>query len=293
VNLIETTSVSGKPGVAGKTIVLTGASAGIGAAAARQLHRMGAKVVPIGRSPARTAAIAAELGVQPLVADFARLDDVRRLANDLLEGYSHIDVLANNAGGAWRRRLLTDDGFEQTFQVNVLAPYLLMRLLTERLRESDGRIVTTSSRAHLAGRLNLHTLKDPPTFSWRSYSSSKLAIMQLDREYARRYPEIGVADFHPGVVATEFWRDLAPIRLLLKTPLRYLLASSEQGADTLVYLAGTNEPLHGGYYVNRRRVRESAAARDAASGARLWDACADMVGLPSEPDPPGPYRRSR
>lgn len=268
--------------VSGKTIILTGASAGIGAAAARQLHRLGANVVPIGRSVERTVAIAAELGVAPVTADFARLDDVRRLAADLLDRYPQLDVLANNAGGAWRRRVLTIDGFEQTFQVNVLAPYLLMRLLAERLRASGGRVITTSSRAHMTGRLDVHTLTAPPSFSWRSYSTSKLAIMLLDREYARRYPEIGVADYHPGVIATEFWRDLPPVRVLLKTPLRYLLASSEQGADTLVHLAGTDEPLHGGYYVNRRRVRESAAARDAATGARLWEICAEMVGVSAD-----------
>jgi NAD(P)-dependent dehydrogenase (short-subunit alcohol dehydrogenase family) len=268
--------------VSGKTIILTGASAGIGAAAARQLHRLGANVVPIGRSVERTAAIAAELGVAPLVADFARLDDVRRLASDLMDRYPQIDVLANNAGGAWRRRILTADGFEQTFQVNVLAPYLLMRLLTERLRTSGGRVITTSSRAHLAGRLDLHKLTAPPSYSWRSYSTSKLAIMLLDRAYARGYPDIGVADYHPGVIASEFWRDIGPVRLLLKTPFRHLLGTSEQGADTLVYLAGTDEPLRAGYYVNRRQVRESAAARDVATGARLWEICAEMVGLPAD-----------
>jgi NAD(P)-dependent dehydrogenase (short-subunit alcohol dehydrogenase family) len=272
--------------VAGKTIVLTGASAGIGAAAARELHRLGARVVPIGRSAERTGALASELGVPPLVADFARLDDVRRVADRLLAQYPRIDVLANNAGGAWRRRTITVDGFEQTFQVNVLAPYLLMRLLADRLRERNGRVITTSSRAHTTGHLDLRRVTNPRAFSWRSYSTSKLAIMLLDREYARRYPDIGVADFHPGVVATEFWRDLAPIRLLLKTPLHYVLATSEQGADTLVYLAGTSEPLHGGYYVNRRRVRESAAARDPVTGARLWDVCADLVGLPREVERP-------
>jgi NAD(P)-dependent dehydrogenase (short-subunit alcohol dehydrogenase family) len=176
---------------------------------------------------------------------------------------------------------MTVDNYEQTFQVNTLAPYLLMRLLADRLRESHGRVITTSSTAHLAGRLKMRTLKSPPAFSWRSYSTSKLAIMLLDREFARRHPDIGVADYHPGVIASDFWRDVTPIRLLLKTPLRYVLSTAEQGADTLVYLAGTSEPLDGGYYVNRRRVRESAAARDVAAAARLWDLCARMVGLPA------------
>jgi NAD(P)-dependent dehydrogenase (short-subunit alcohol dehydrogenase family) len=263
--------------VDGKTVVLTGASAGIGAAAARELKRQGANVVPIGRSPARTTALGAELGVAPLIADFASLDEVRRLADTVLERCPRIDVFANNAGGAWLRRIVTVDGYEQTFQVNVLAPYLLMRLLAERLRTSEGRVITTSSMAHTVGHLDLRSVGQG--YSWRSYSNSKLAIMLLDREFARRHPDIGVADFHPGVIASEFWRGIAPLRLLLKTPLRYLIGSSEQGADTLVYLAGTDEPLRGGYYVNRRRVRELSAARDPVTADCLWDRCAAMVGL--------------
>jgi NAD(P)-dependent dehydrogenase (short-subunit alcohol dehydrogenase family) len=269
--------------VVGKTIMLTGASAGIGAAAARRLQELGANVVRIGRSSERMAAIGAELSVAPLTSDFSRLDEVRRLADALLERCPRIDVLANNAGGAWTRRIVTVDGYEQTFQVNVLAPYLLMRLLADRLHESGGRVITTSSMAHQAGHLDLHNLN---RYSWRSYSTSKLAIMLLDREFARRHPDIGVADFHPGVIASEFWRSIAPLRLLLKTPLRYLIGSSEQGADTLVYLAGTDEPLHAGYYVNRRRVQERAAARDPVTADALWDRCAAMVGLPPRSDVP-------
>src|SRR5215212_2530201 len=241
--------------VAGKTIVLTGASAGIGAAAARQLHRLGAHVVPVGRSAERTAAIAAELGVAPLTADFANLADVRRLANDLLERCPRIDVLANNAGGFWPRRTHTVDGNEITFQVNALAPYLLTRLLTERLQASSGRVIATSSHAHYSGRLNLGDLSNARSSWMRIYATSKLAGALLTREYARRHPELGVADFHPGFVATSIARGLPIIGLLATTPLRHLLPGPERGTEKLVYLAGTGERLDGGYYAGRRHAR--------------------------------------
>src|SRR3954447_11972948 len=130
----------------GKTIVITGASAGVGAAAARQLADLGADVVVVGRSPDKTAAVARSIGTEPLVADFARLSDVRRLAEQLLERCPKIDVLANNAGGIFPRRTVTEDGHELTFQVNHLAPFLLTALLRDRLVETGGsRVITTSS----------------------------------------------------------------------------------------------------------------------------------------------------
>jgi NAD(P)-dependent dehydrogenase (short-subunit alcohol dehydrogenase family) len=266
--------------VAGKTIVLTGASSGIGAAAARQLHRLGGRVVPVGRSAERTAAIAAELGVAPLTADFAKLADVRRLAAELLDRYPRIDVLANNAGGFWPRRTQTVDGNEITFQVNALAPYLLTRLLTERLRESSGRVIVTSSHAHYSGRLNLDDLSNARSSWMRIYATSKLAGALLTREYARRHPGIGVADFHPGFVATSIARGVPIIGFLATTPLRHVLAGPKQGAKTLVYLAGTTECLDGGYYAGCRRARVGTAANDPLVAGKLWEISARLVGLP-------------
>ena len=131
---------------------MTGASDGIGATAARRLARGGAHVVVVGRSPEKTAAVAGELGAPSFVADFARLDDVRRLATALRDRYPRVDVLANNAGASFAGRpQLTADGVERTFQVDHLAPYLLTRLLEEPLRAARGRVVTTSSFSHWGG----------------------------------------------------------------------------------------------------------------------------------------------
>lgn len=272
--------------VSGKTIVVTGASAGIGAAAARRLHAAGANVVPVGRSAGKTAVIAEDLGVEPMIADFSDLDDVRRLASDLLERCPRIDVLANNAGGLWTHRNITADGNEQTFQVNTLAPYLLTRLLTERLRESDGRVVFTISDNHKSGEVKLDDLDLAHGYkSAKAYANSKLAVAMLDREFARRHPELGVADFHPGVVATEFTRDMKLMVALARSPLgrtmKRFMTSPEEGAETLVYLSGTTEPLHGEYYVKSKRAKVARAASDRVLAGELWNISAARVGLAS------------
>ena len=270
---------------AGKIVVLTGASAGIGAAAARQLHRDGVKVIPVGRNAAKTAAIAEELGEPGLTCNYADLADVRRLADALLERCPRIDVLANNAGGQWVKRELTKDGNEQQFQINCLAPFLLTRLLTDRLRESDGRVINTSTMmVHKHGHIDLDDLDSDHRYkSHVVYTSSKVGAALLLREYARRNPDIETADYHPGIVASEFARDQKFQQLLLKTPLgkplQKLLDTPETAAQTLVYLVETDEKLTGGYYVKSKRAEESAVVQDVDNARKLWDIVSRRVGL--------------
>lgn len=282
----------------GKTVVVTGASTGIGAAAARQLHALGAEVVVVGRSPDKTAAVAREVGTEPLTADFARLSDVRRLADDLLARCPRIDVLANNAGGIWPQRITTPDGHEQTFQVNHLATYLLTRLLRDRLLASRAQVVTTSSSAHNSGRLDFDDL-DGQRRRYRSviaYGTSKVENILFTRELARREPGLRATSFHPGAVATEFGRDSRLIGLLYRTALQRVLRTPDQGADTLVWLAaghgGGGGPVangavadargaDGGYYVSRRPGKVSAQGRDDELARRLWERSAELVGLPA------------
>ena len=130
--------------MAGRTVIITGASDGLGAVAAARLSRSGENVVVVGRSEAKTTAIAARLGVEYFVADFTDLAQVRRLAEQLLQSYPRIDVLANNAGRAMRRRELTVDGHETTFQVDYLAPFLLTTLMLDRLLESSATVLNLS-----------------------------------------------------------------------------------------------------------------------------------------------------
>ncbi len=271
----------------GRTVVVTGASAGIGAAAARRLAAMGATVAVVGRSPEKTAAVAEAIGARSHLADFARLDDVRALAAELLETYPRIDVLANNAGGLFARRRTTVDGHEMTMQVNHLAPFLLTVLLFGRLAEApDARVVSTGSMAYRAGRIDLDDLDgerrryNPAA----AYSASKLATVLFTRELARRAEGTAVtaAAFHPGSVATEVARDNALTGYLLGTGLaRLLFASPEQGAEPLVRLVAAADPRAAdGAYFNRleREAPRNRQARDGELARRLWERSEALTG---------------
>jgi len=194
-----------------KTIVVTGASDGIGAAGARALARDGHDVVVVGRSPQKTDEIARELGADSFVADFANLADVRRLAADLDAAYPKIDVLANNAGGIFGDQTKTVDGFEMTFQVNHLAPFMLTSLLIEKLISSRAAVIqTSSSGARLFGKLDIEDLDLEQGFTpHRAYGTAKLENILFTTELHRRYHAHGIsaAAFHPGAVATTFAAD--------------------------------------------------------------------------------------
>lgn len=270
-----------------RTIVITGASDGIGAAAARSLHALGNRVVVVGRSPEKTAAVARELDSDYLVSDFSRLDDVRALASDLLERYPRIDVLANNAGGIMGKREETVDGHEKTLQVNHLAPFLLTNLLLDRLTESGASVINTSSVANsLFAHFDVDDLEARRKYSPnRAYGNAKLANILFTRELDARYRGQGIstAAFHPGAVASSFAAgSTSAMRVMYRTALNRFLISTEQGARTLVWLA-TSEPgtdwQSGKYYYKCKISTAGKDAYDAALSARLWDESARMVGL--------------
>jgi NAD(P)-dependent dehydrogenase (short-subunit alcohol dehydrogenase family) len=273
----------------GRVVIVTGGSDGIGAAAARALARRGDHVIVTGRSPAKTRALAAETGAEAHVVDFAQLSEVRELAAELRARYQAVDVLLNNAGLiAGRQRTVTADGHELTFQVNHLAPFLLTRLLKDRLTAASGRVITTSSSAGAASdaRIVLDDLDMADGYDGlRAYKASKLANVLFTRELARRLGPLGVtaAAVHPGLVRTQ-WGHSGPgaVRLFTTSPLRRFMRSPERGADTLVWLS-TTEPgadwQSGGYYANRKPAKASPAADDLALAAQLWDRSAVMCGL--------------
>ncbi|WP_299954561.1 SDR family NAD(P)-dependent oxidoreductase [uncultured Modestobacter sp.] len=282
----------GRPGRAealsgdGPVVVVTGASDGIGAAAARRLHRGGARVVLVGRSPEKTAAVAADLpGARWTTVDLGRLDDVRRLAAELAE-LSGIDVLVHNAGASFARRELTVDGHERTAQVDHLAPYLLTRLLEEPLRASRARVVTTSSFMHWVGGSRRGHLLDGtgPYLATRAYARAKWCNVLFTRELARRWaPEVTATCFDPGAVATSFGAASGGITgLAFRTPLTAFMRTPAQGADTLVWLATAEEGWRNGrHHADRSPTWTALSARDDVRARELWNRSARLVGLPS------------
>ncbi|NIZ91375.1 SDR family NAD(P)-dependent oxidoreductase [Kineococcus rubinsiae] len=271
-----------------KTIVITGASDGIGAAGARRLSADGHTVVVVGRSPEKTAAIAAELGVESHVADFTRLDDVRELAGRLRSRHQRIDVLVNNAGGVFGDRTPTADGFEKTLQVNHLAPFLLTDLLLDVLISSRATIVATSSiAARLYGHLDLDDLGNARRYSAnKAYGDAKLANILTTRALHDRFHGDGLAAaaFHPGVVATGFASDTTStaMKLVYANPLaRRFIAGPDRGADQLVWLS-TSAPgtdWRSGEYYEKRSVasRVNPQSRDDDLARRLFDVSSDLV----------------
>lgn len=275
-----------------RTVILTGASSGIGAIAAGRLAATGAEVAVVGRNPDRTRAVAEKAGGTAFLADYDRLDDVRALADALLDRYDRIDVLANNAGGLVSRRRLTVDGHERTFQSNHLAPFLLTNLLLPRLRASAQdapvRVVSTASVANRFGRLRLDDLewaKRPWFGGWRAYGTSKLATILFIRELAERMTGTGIDaySFHPGFVATGFGADSAMMKVGAVLGQGRMGITAEQGAVPLITLAGESSiGAPSGTYFDGLTAngRVNPQARDPQLGRDLWAISARMVGLP-------------
>ena len=274
--------------MAGKTCIVTGATAGIGEALAHGLASRHAALALVGRDEARLAQVAKEceaLGA-PAVAtyrcDFAVLDQVRDLAISLLDDLARIDVLVNNAGLVVQKRQETADGHELIFQVNQLAPYLLTRLLLDRLvSTAPARIVWTASDSHEFGPLIPDDYMSTRGFKpLKVYGRSKLANIMTTAELARRLEGTGVTAncFHPGFVATSIGRD-HPLGILFLKLARPFIKGPVAGADTGVFLA-TEDIAENGQYFSKRKVHATKnQALDPAMGARVWDDCASLVGL--------------
>ncbi|MGA3256920.1 MAG: SDR family NAD(P)-dependent oxidoreductase [Mycobacterium sp.] len=273
--------------MAGRTIVITGASDGLGAAAAKRLSRSGEDVVVVGRSPQKTKAVATELGADYLVADFADLAQVRALAEQLLARYPRIDVLANNAGGFMGEREVTVDGHEKTFQVNHLAPFLLTTLLLDRLVESQASVLNTSSLGNrIFGHVNIDDLDAERGYrASKAYGDAKLENILFTKELHHRYHAAGIstAAFHPGSVASNFGNEAGSrmIRLVYHTPLKHLsLIGPEQGSDLLVWLASARPGeawTSGEYYSSHSIARANKQAYDPELARELWDRSAKMI----------------
>jgi NAD(P)-dependent dehydrogenase (short-subunit alcohol dehydrogenase family) len=271
--------------------VVTGASSGIGLYTALGLARTGMRVVMAGRDRARTEAArrfvterAGSAQVDIALADFSRLAEVRRLAEELLARYDRLDLLVNNAGLMSSHYRLSADGFELTFAVNHLAPFLLTNLLLDRLKSSSpARIVTVASRAHQGQRLDLATLgKGADWGQMKAYGRSKLCNILFTRELAARLAGSGVVatSLHPGVVATGIGQHGGIIELGWRLVKPFMIGP-EKGAETSLFLATVPNPspFHGGYVIGKTLARPDPAGLDDNMARRLWDESARMVGL--------------
>ncbi|MBF6180527.1 SDR family NAD(P)-dependent oxidoreductase [Nocardia otitidiscaviarum] len=276
-----------------KTILITGATSGIGLAAARQLGSQGHHLVLVGRNPEKLSATAASVrecgagAVDTLECDMGSLAQVRRLAKTVQANYSRLDVLANNAGGFHLRRTETEDGFETTFAVNHLAGFLLTELLMDLLlHSSPARILFTSSVMHYGSQVKLDDLGLRRGYTGaRAYGASKLANILYVRDLERRLRGTGVTAnaFHPGAVATHIW-DEAPwfVKPAMELVKRIFMITPEQGAEALTYLATDPDVAAvSGCYFQRNRVKApSRAAQDDAMARELYRVCAELAGLP-------------
>jgi NAD(P)-dependent dehydrogenase (short-subunit alcohol dehydrogenase family) len=268
-------------------VLITGATRGIGRAAAIDIARGGAEVAVVGREAARVKAVAREAkaagGGAPVhehVADLMLMAEVRALADEVRGRYEHIDVLANNAGALFGSRKETSEGFEQTFALNHLAPFLLTNLLRDHL--DGGRVVSTASDAHKSGRLDLEDLQSERSYSaMRVYGTSKLCNILFTRELAKRAPELHANCFHPGVVRTGFGKNENGIWKALTTLGAPFFRSPQRGARTLIWLALSDEaaPLTGEYVHDEKVLAPSAQAQDDTLAERLWERSAELVGL--------------
>jgi retinol dehydrogenase 14 len=281
------------PLMAGKFVLVTGGTGGIGRATATGLAALGARVGITGRDQARAEAAAASIRTAPggptvdvFAADMSARAGVRRLAARVLDTYPRLEVLVNNAGGFWAHRHVTADGLERTFALNHLAPFLLTSLLLDRLTASaPARIVTVSSGAHAGARIDFDELQGERDYSGRrAYGQSKLANVMFTYELARRLDGSGVTATvcHPGVVRTSFGaEDQAPHMAVMIGVARLFMKTPAQGALTPVYLASSPEAegVTGRYFVNRKPTTSSKASYDTTAAARLWQVSAALTGM--------------
>lgn len=268
----------------GKTIVLTGASSGLGMAAATVLASRGAELAVVGRNPGRTREVASSVGGTPFLVDYDTLDSVRELASALQARYDRIDVLANNAGGLVHKHAITVDGFERTFQSNHLAPFLLTNLLLPVLERSHARVISTASVANRFGSLNLNDLnfeKRAWFGGWPAYGTSKIETILFIEELARR-TSLAAYSFHPGYVSTSFAADTPLIRFVNLAGGGRIGLRPDQGAMPLIHLASVAEVgVPSGTYFDHLSPHGKVQRRGhTPENARLlWEKSAELVGL--------------
>ncbi len=275
----------------GKTILITGASDGIGRIAALELAKMGASIVGVGRNPERSAKVAHELSAitpasEMLVYDLSLMTQVRALAAEIDARLPHIDVLLNNAGAIFYTKLITAEGLENTIALDHLAPFLLTNLLLNQLIASQARVITVSSAWHHNGAIDFDDLmfEHRRYSAWGTYGQAKLANVLFANELARRVAGTGVTSnsLHPGFVRTSFGGNQpSMVARAVSLASRVVGISAEKGAETSILLASSPDVANvtGAYYSEGKLATPSRAARDEAAAKRLWETSEGLVQL--------------
>lgn len=272
-----------KPAIEGKVILITGATDGIGKQTALELAQMGAQILVQGRDLDKTAKTCEELKLQTdndaifgFVADFADLNQVRKLVREVTNRFDHLDVLVNNAGTYFKQRLLSAQGYELNFAIGHLAPFLLTNLLLDILLKSpSGRIVTVSSSAHASAVVDFDNLQGEKHFDgWQAYCLSKLGNLYMAFELADHLRDTKVSSnaLHPGTIDTKLYRS---------TGFTYNSRSVVDGAVTSVYLASDPEVegISGKYFIKKKAVNPAAIAMDNQLRLRFWEESKKLCGL--------------
>ncbi len=274
----------------GKTVVVTGATSGIGEVAADRLSAKGARIVFVARDRARgeatlkhLKAIAPGADHKAYYADLSRLAEMKRVGAEIAAAEPHIDVLINNAGGVFMTRQVTQDGLEMTFAVNHMAYFVLTNLLRTSLHPG-GRIVSTASGAHKGARLDFDDLRSAKRYSGvGAYGRSKLCNILFTRELARRLQGTGITAncLHPGFVASRFGAQNDGYFAFVLGIAKNFALSPEQGAETIIYLASSPkvENVSGVYFHKSKPEQPTKEAQNDADAKRLWDISAALAGL--------------
>jgi NAD(P)-dependent dehydrogenase (short-subunit alcohol dehydrogenase family) len=279
----------------GKVIVITGANAGIGKETTRALALKEATIVMACRNLDKARPVcemikdeSGNLNIEVMHLDLAWLDSIRIFADQFMAKYRHLDVLINNAGTFSMKREETRDGFENTMGVNYLGPFLLTNLLLPVIKTTpNARIINLGSDAHYSGEINIDDLQNKKAyFGFKAYANSRLATVFFTQDLAERLAgtSITVNALHPGHVATGIWNlwpECKRIQSLLNKILKYFMISPEQGAQTSIYLATSDdiEGVTGKYFDRTEPKAPSPKCMDKQLKAALWQLSADLVGL--------------
>jgi NAD(P)-dependent dehydrogenase (short-subunit alcohol dehydrogenase family) len=276
----------------GKTCVITGATSGIGQVAAERLAAMGARLVLIARDQVRGEAMlrrlrahAPDAAHRVHYADLMRVAEVKRVAAEIAAAERRIDILVNNAGAIFSYRRLTAEGLERTFALNHMAYFVLSHGLREPLfAAAPARVVNTASAAHQSAKLDFEDLQFARAYNGVSaYQRSKLCNILFTRELSRRWASTGVTVncLHPGFVASRFGKESGGLLPFVLRAAQLLAISSEQGAETIVYLASSPEvaDVSGGYFYRCRASAPAVQAEDDSAARRLWQESAKLAGI--------------